>query len=464
VTTTVASRPAPPRRHAPSVNPRRARDLGNARLVLYAGIVGAAVTIGLWVRHGGIGAATGPGGVATAAGQLFALLGTYAVLVQLLLMSRLPWIERGIGLDRLAVWHRWIGFATLWMLTAHVALTTLGYAEADGISLWAQTRDLISHYPDVLAAWAGFGLLVVVAVTSVRLARKHLRRQTWYFVHLYAYLAVALSFAHQLATGTDFAHDRAARAWWIALYVVVGGAIAWWRVVEPVRRSRRHDLRVHKVEREAPGVVSIVLRGRDLDRLGARPGQFLLWRFLTRDGWWQAHPFSLSAAPTPRYMRITVKSLGDYTGRLQGVRRGTRVFIEGPFGTFTTDRRTRRSALYIAGGIGITPLRALLDSVGPHDDVILLYRVQTNDDVVFAKEIRQLAAERNITVYVITGTEIGDDNTDLLGVPALRRAIPDIASRDCFVCGPPSLIDVVRRRLTMLGVSPRQIAFERFEF
>ena len=430
----------------------------------YAGLVGAVVTLGLWLRHGGIGAAIGPGGAATAAGQVFALLGTYAVLVQLLLMSRISWIERGIGLDRLAVWHRWLGFATLWLLAAHVALTTLGFAEADRFSLWAQTRDLIAHYPDVLAAWVGFLLLVAVAVTSVRLARKSLKRQTWYFVHLYAYLAVALSFAHQLAVGTDFAHDRAARTWWVALYAIVGASILWWRVLDPVFKSRRHQLRVHKVEREAPGVVSILLSGRGLDRLGARPGQFFLWRFMTREGWWQAHPFSLSAAPTPRYMRITVKNLGDYTRSLQHLKRGTRVCIEGPFGTFTTDRRTRRGAVYIAGGIGITPLRALLDSVGPHDDVILLYRVLTNDDVVFAKELRQFAEQRNITVYVITGTEIGDDNTDLLGLPALRRAVPDIARRDCFVCGPPSLIEVLRRRLSILGVPPEQIAFERFEF
>ena len=154
-------------------------------------------------------AANGPGGRATAFGQITALIGTYTVLVQLLLMSRVPWIERAIGLDRLAVWHRWLGFATVSLLTAHVVFTTVGYAQGDHVSLWYQTGDFVSHYPDVLMAWVGFALFIAVAVTSVRAARRKLSRETWYFVHLYAYLAIALTFAHQLAVGTDFDSDPA---------------------------------------------------------------------------------------------------------------------------------------------------------------------------------------------------------------------------------------------------------------
>jgi predicted ferric reductase len=185
---------------------------------------------------------------------------------------------------------------------------------------------------------------------------------------------------------------------------------------------------------------------------------------MTRQGWWQAHPFSISAAPTDRHIRITVKRLGDYTKQLQHVKRGTPVIVEGPFGTFTAGLRTRSRILLIAGGIGITPLRAMLDSFGPNDDVVLLYRVISNEDVVFAKELQHFASARGVSVYVITGWEVGDDSTDQLGIPALRRAVPDVATRDCFVCGPPALIDVVCRRLQHLGVSPKHIHYERFEF
>ncbi len=200
--------------------------------------VGVIVTIGLWIRHGGVGAASGPGALATATGQVTALVGTYAILVQILFMSRIAWLERAVGLDHLAVWHRWLGFATVWLISAHVVFTTVGYARGDRVSLWAQTRDFVSHYPDVLMAWVGFALFLGVAVASVRAARRRLQRETWYFIHLYAYLAVALSFAHQLAVGTDLDGDRAARVWWVGLYIFVFGSILVWRVALPVRLNR----------------------------------------------------------------------------------------------------------------------------------------------------------------------------------------------------------------------------------
>ncbi len=434
-----------------------------ARTVGVAIAVGAAVTLGLWFRHGGPGAATGPGGFATGAGQVTALLGTYAILVQILFMSRIAWLERAIGLDHLAVWHRWLGFATLWLITGHVVFTTAGYAASSRVSLWAQTRDFVWHYPDVLMAWIGFLLFVTVAVASVRAARRNLRRETWYFIHLYAYLAVALSFAHQIAVGTDFDNDRAARVWWIAVYALVLGAIIWWRILVPVRLNGRHRLRVHRVKREAPGVVSIVLSGRRLDRMGAQPGQFFLWRFVTADTWWKTHPFSLSAVPTRDFVRITVKDLGDDTKLLQRVRPGTRVLAEGPYGTFTGALRTRARVLLIAGGIGITPLRAMLDGFGRDDDVVLLYRVARPEDAVFVDELRAFAQRPNASLHVIPGTWVGDDQTDLLSVPALRQGVPDIAARDCFVCGPPGLLSAMRRRLNSLGVPRKQVHFERFE-
>lgn len=464
MTTAVTPKPATPAAPTSPVG-RGGRDpvAGPAKLVAWVGFVAAAVTVGLWIRHGGVSSATGPGGLATALGQITALLGTYAVLVQLLLMSRIVWLERAIGFDRLVGWHRWTGFATLWLLLGHVVFTTVGYAQGEHVSLWAQTRDFVSHYPDVLMAWVGFAMFIAVGVTSVRIARRKLQRQTWYFIHLYAYLAIALTFAHQLAVGTDFSSDRAARVWWICLYVAVFGAILWWRLVEPWRLNLRHDLRVHSVKREAPDVVSIQVRGRNLDLIDAQPGQFFLWRFITPTGWFQAHPFSLSAAPRKDRLRITVKVLGDHSARLQRIRPGVRVLAEGPYGTFTAARRTRRRALLIAGGIGITPLRAMLETFGPDDDVVLLYRVATADDAVFGNELAKFAGADNMRIHVIAGNEIGDDNTDLLGVPTLKRGVPDIATRDCFVCGPPAFLDALRRRLVKLGVPRRQIHYERFE-
>jgi len=462
--TTTAVRP-PSSAPVSSRSPSRARRLDRFWIVAVVIAANGVVAVGLWFRHGQLDTVSGPGAIATAAGQLTGLVGTYLILVQLLLMARLPWMERYAGFDRLAVWHRWNGFAAVNLLVAHTVLITMGYAAADHISLVDQTRQFVSHFADVLMAFVGLALLIAVSVTSVKIARKKLERETWYFVHLYAYLAVALGFAHQLAVGTDFSDDAAARYWWVSLYVAVFGAILIWRVAAPLMFNARHHLRVHSVKEEAPGVVSIHLTGRNLDRIGAQPGQFFLWRFLDRHGWWQAHPFSLSAAPTPRRLRITVKKLGDQTARLQKIRPGTRVFAEGPYGAFTAERRTRRRVVMIAGGIGITPLRAMLESLsGNPGDITLLYRVISDRDVIFERELTEFATKRGITVCVITGSDIGDDQTDKLGIPALANLVPDVAGSECYVCGPPHMTDAVRRRLHALGVPNRHIHYERFAY
>jgi predicted ferric reductase len=425
----------------------------------------ALVIVGMWLRHGGLDTLDTPGGTFTAAGQLAGLFGTYAVLVQLLLMSRIGWLERFIGFDRLAVWHRWTGFSSVTLLVGHAVLITLGYAESGGQSIPTQVGDFVQHYPDVLMSIAGLGLFLAVAVTSVRAARRRLSREAWYSVHLYAYLAVALSFAHQLAVGSDFTDDALARAWWVALYVAVFGSIVTWRIGRPLWFNAHHRLKIDAVRHEANGIVSIYIGGRHLEAIRAEAGQFFLWRFLVGTGWAKAHPFSLSAVPNRRFLRITVKELGDDTSRFQRLRPGVRVFAEGPYGTFTADRSRRPRVALIAGGIGITPLRAMLETLprGP-GTVTLLYRVASDGDVAFRKELATLMADRGVDVRILVGADIGDDQTDQLGIPALRRHVPDIADRDVFVCGPPAMVDAVHRRLRALRVPAQHIHYERFEY
>ncbi|MCU1458536.1 MAG: oxidoreductase [Actinomycetia bacterium] len=440
---------------------RRAQRAWDVNVVV---AVNAILVVGLWVRHGGLDSLGAPGATFTAIGQLTGLLGTYAVLIELLLMSRIGWLERWIGFDRLTVWHRWGGFSAVTLLVAHAVFITLGYADSAGASVPGQIADFIRHYPDVLMSIVGLALFLAVAVTSVRAARRRVSRETWYSVHLYAYLAVALSFAHQLSVGTDFSNDALARAWWVALYVAVFAAILAWRVGRPLAFNARHRLRIQRVQREADGVVSVYVSGRKLDRIRADAGQFFLWRFLQGTGWTKAHPFSLSGAPNARFLRITVKDLGDDTRRMQRLRPGVRVFAEGPYGTFTATRRTTSKVVLIGGGIGITPLRALLQTLPDKPgDVMLLYRAATEGDIAFRSEL-EVFARRGVDVRLLVGTEIGDDETDQLGVPALRRLVPDITTRDVYLCGPPPMLNAVLRRLVALRVPPSRIHYERFEY
>ena len=159
---------------------------------------------------------------------------------------------------------------------------------------------LVTTYPYVLMATVSGVLFAAVAITSIRAARRRLSYETWYGLHLYAYLAIALGFLHQLFVGTDFMHDPLAVAYWVVLYVVTFALVLVFRVGQPIWLSARHRCASRNMSREAPGVVSIYMTGRDLDRLAVRSGQYFVWRFLTRDGWWRGHPFSISSAPNGR--------------------------------------------------------------------------------------------------------------------------------------------------------------------
>ncbi len=430
-------------------------------------VLGNGLLIGaMWVRHGQAVELHSLSGVLIAAGQLTALYGTYLVLLQLVLMSRSPWLDQVLGSDRVADLHRWVGFTGILLLAAHGVFTIVGYALAYGNGIPGEALTILTTYPYVLMATAGMGLFVGIGISSVRLARRRLSYETWYGIHLYAYLAIALAFMHQLAVGTDFIGDPVARLYWIALYVVAGTLMLVFRFGQPLRLSLRHRLRVANIVQEAPGVVSIYVTGRDLHQLATRAGQWFRWRFLTADDWWRSHPFSLSAAPNGRFLRLTVKGLGDHTRTLQRLRIGTRVFVEGPYGNLTGARRTRPRVLMIAGGIGITPLRALLEDLpAGRGDLTLLYRAHREEDLVFRRELEQLSALRGATVHYLVG---GRGTPDLPGDPlapgSLRRLVPDVHQRDVYVCGPLSMMDTVRRNLRALRVPSAQIHYERFAF
>ena len=454
-----ASRPS--RRLArPRTRSLRASDvvallIGNGLLIL-----------AMWVRHGGLTQLDSAAGILTGLGQLTALYGTYLILIELVLMSRSPWLERSFGMDRLAAAHRWVGFGAVWLLVAHGALTTVGYGLGAGQTVVGEAWVLLTTYPFVLWALVGLVLFVGVAVSSMRAARRKLSYETWHGIHLYAYLAVALTFAHQLVVGADFVDDPVARLYWIGLYLLTATTILVFRFGQPIRTSLRHRLRVANVVREAPGVVSIYLTGRGLDQLAIRSGQYLVCRFLTRDGWWRAHPFSISAAPNGDWLRLTVKDLGDDSARLQDVPLGTLVYIEGPYGALTGARRTKSRVLLIAGGIGITPLRALLEELPSRPgDLTLIYRVRRDADLVFQVEIDAIARQRGATVHYLVGSRGSWDlPAEPLGAESLSTLVPDVAERDVFLCGPLPMMDAARRSLRLLGVAADQIHAERFAY
>jgi ferredoxin-NADP reductase len=400
----------------------------------------------------------------TAAGDILGLLASYGFVVLVALMARLPPLENSIGADRLARWHSMGGRYVITLVSGHVVFTVWGYAVAAHESVNSETVTLLTSYPDVLMATVGWFLLLGVAAFSARAARRRVSYETWYYAHLYTYLAIALAFSHQFAVGPAFCSSLTARLVWSAMYATVAALIVWYRFLTPLWMAARHRFTVVKLRPEAPGIVSVYITGRNLDRLGAEPGQFFRWRFLTRQLAWQSHPYSLSALSGADMMRITVKARGDHSNSMAGLRPGTRVIAAGPYGAFTPSLSGRR-VLLIAGGVGITPIRAMFVALSKRmpDAITLVYRASDPHDVVFRRELDAIAADQGASVYYVLGSRerLGYDP---LAARELQRLVPGLHRYEAYVCGPPGMTETAIASLRDAGIPRRRIHYESFDF
>jgi predicted ferric reductase len=436
--------------------PRPRPGLARAALVL-AG-VGLGVTTALTLTAETASEFDGPGGPAIFIGSLTGMIGTYLALLMVLLVSRIPAIERVLGQDGLLRWHRRLAPWPISLLVAHALFITAGYAQAARAGLGREVHTMLTSYPYVLIATIGLGIMCLIGVISLRAIRSRLSREAWWMVHLWMYLALALAFAHVIVLGPSFIGHPLTRLVWSLIWAGTAGLVLAYRFGLPVVRSLRHRLVVAEVRREGPGVVSVICAGRNLDKLPVTGGQFMFWRFLTPGGWWQAHPYSLSALPRPPYVRLTVKAVGDHSASLARLRPGTPVMVEGPYGAFTRYAQVRPRALLVAAGIGVTALRSLLEDLPGKSAPIVLLRASHPEDLVLGREVDELVRYRRGRLYPLVGSRerAGIDER------VLRQLVPDLHSRDVFVCGPEGFVASIVDLVQGLGVPDEAIHHEAF--
>lgn len=426
----------------------------------------------MWVGNGGVQDVAGGGARAVSAfGRLAGLWSSDLLLVQVLLMARIPLVERAFGQDRLARWHRWTGFGSFWLMVAHIVLITVGYAGSARANVFVELWDMVLTYPGMLLATAGTLALIMVVVTSVRAARRRLRYESWHLLHLYAYLGVGLALPHQLWTGGDFLNSAASTVYWWGLYAVAAGALVGYRVGVPLWRSYRHRLVVERVVPEGPGLTSVYLSGRRLDALPVRAGQFFQWRFLDGPGWMRAHPYSLSATPYGRGLRITVKNLGDGSARVASLKPGTKVLIEGPYGKLTGESYPGGPVVLLACGIGVTPLLALLGEL-PYrpGEATVIYRARSEAELAFRGELDWFARHRGVRVVPLLGPRaerpswLPGQFADHADAEALRQIVPTIARSRVYVCGPDAWTEAARAAARGAGVPAEHLHTELFSW
>lgn len=469
MTTTARPRPSARLAETPTGAALRRAELWRSAAVAIIWLTSLAV-VAFWVAGGGLEAlVAGPADAITTLGRITGLVAANLLLYQVLLMARVPVFERGFGRDAIARLHRLTGFWSFWLMLAHIALITVGYAMTAGIGLVDQAWSFVVDYPGMLLATAGTALLIGVVVLSIRAARRRLRYESWHLLHLYGYLGVGLALPHQLWTGNDFLTSPAATVYWWGAWIVTAACVLWFRIGVPIARSLRHRLRVAEVVPDGARGVTVRIAGDDIDRLNARAGQFFVWRFLDGPGWSRGHPFSLSSRPGETFT-VSARTVGDGTRRLGRLRPGTRVLIEGPYGTMTGERRRAKRLLMLGAGAGVAPLVAILEEQRWRSgDAALVTRDHDPADAILVEPIKELVRRRGLQWYRLDGprTRTGapwlpERYAGLAPSAAIRSMIGDPRDCDVYVCGPGPWMDAVIRDLVAMGVARSQIHAESF--
>ena len=430
---------------------RSRRGSVSVRVALVLGLAG--VLLMWWLAVPATFAVT-PASVVTTMGELAGMLGGYLVCAQVLLIARMPWFENAVGLDRLVAWHRSLGTSVILLIVAHVVLLVVGGELFDQKTPWSEFIAILQDYPDMLTALIGTIAFVVVGLTSARWIRSLLSYEVWYWVHVTTYVAIFLTFFHQLSGGAHFVGYPVNRVLWIVLYLGTAAAVLTWRFILPTADAWRHRMRVVAVVPEGEGMLSVWFQGPRLHVRGVRAGNFMSFRFLAWGHLGTAHPYSISRVPADGYLRITVGELGDHSSRLRDLKPGTLAFAEGPFGQFTADHASRPHLLLIAGGAGIGPIRALAEElVGRGLRPVLIYRAHSAAHLALLAELQAMPG---LTVVPVVGrrAELGYDP---LGVGAMSRFIPDLHDWEAFICGPEGMAETVESTLRSLRMPRRFI-------
>jgi predicted ferric reductase len=399
-----------------------------------------------------------------ATGQILGIYAAVFALTQFLFMGRIIWIEKHFGLDRLASYHRFNGYAAILLIILHPIFIVASYTIAAKSNYITQYIATVKNYEHAFLAFIGQILFIIVVASSIYIARKHLKFENWYYVHLAVYAAIVLAFLHQISVGSTFLSNHSARYYWLVLYGFVGFSVLYWRFITPVLKLSRHSFKITKVVSESPTTTSVYISGNNLEKLNVKPGQFVMIRVLNAKYILEEHPFSVSAIPKNGQFRLTIRQSGDYTSKIAQLKPGSTVLVSGPFGRFIDDIAVTPKRLFIAGGVGITPLGTLARSaIIAKKDSALIYGNRTPDDVALKSEIDTLADHGLKTTYVYSNAPTGfTGETGYVTADLVERLTPDYMTRDIFICGPPVMMEGIVKGLLNKKFPAEQLHFEQF--
>ena len=397
--------------------------------------------------------------VLIALGALSGFTASYLLLTQLFLIGGGNFIESKFGLDDLSRAHGNNGKVAFFFIFAHIDLMVFGYLLQGGspvTKFFSQYLSLVfseTYYLLAGVAWVSF---LIVIVTSIVMVRKRLPYELWHGIHFLAYLSILLPAFHQIQAGNALGRFAVFKFAWIGLYIIAFGSIVLFRYILPLTVYKKHNFRIDKIEKENGDISSIYITGDNLHSFNYAAGQFAIWHFFEKGLWWQPHPFTISSTPGDKRLRITVKNIGNGSVRIQSAKTGTKVLIQGPYGIFSKPNSIKKR-LFIAGGIGITPINAMLQDRSSVED-ILVYGARTEEDLVLLDELKNT----NAKVLPVLSQPTGGRKGEYISGDLLKKYVSDLKNREIWLCGPSDMVEKVKRALVEIGVSLELIHTEEF--
>ena len=394
--------------------------------------------------------------------RIAGIIATAGVLLEFLVMSRAPFIEDNFSLEEINEFHRYAGYTIVYSLIVHIVFVTVGYGALDHFSLWKQFWSFPSQFSGLLSALVGSAALLVAAAFSIKLLRKKLPYELWYFIHVIVYGSIVLTFSHQVDSGGDVSTLPWMRAYWYFLFGLLFVIVAYYRFIRHITLSLYHGFKIEKIVPEANGIYSVYISGRNIQKYNYKAGQYAHWRMLNPKLFLQNHPFSFSSIPGSDHLRFTFKTSGDFTNKLASVPVGTRLLVDGPRGSFVTEHSFDRKVLMIAGGIGVSPFIPLAKSLlEDKRDVTVLYSVVNREDVAFKEEFNQLLNTYPATFRLVNHVA---SETGYITEATLLKFVAEDRDEAVYVCGPPAMTNSIIKQLKNLDFYDDQIITEQFSF
>jgi len=383
------------------------------------------------------------------------------------LIARVQSVAGAFGQDALQQFHRQMGYvATIFLLAHPIFLFLKGYpwtllSPFSGATLWMWRWG-------VIAFWA---LVLLVLLTVVR---KHLNisYEWWQLAHTgLAFIVVPCAVVHVVEIG-HYSSSTAMQCLWGVYIALLLGIVVRYRILRPIRLWQK-PWQVSQTIPETGNARTLLLHPLGHDGFDFEPGQFA-WLNIGRTPFhFEQHPISISSSAEKEpgsAIAFTIRALGDWSGKVvPSIKPGTRIWVDGPYGVFSADRQQGPGYVLIGGGIGITPLRSMCETMAMREDkrpVVLFYGSRDYQDVTFREEFELLKTRMNLkVVYVLQEPDNGwTGEKGYITSEVLMRHLPRQYKRfQFFVCGPSPLMNSMERVLPAIGVPPESVHTERFD-